>query len=96
MTIESEKEASILRYHYVEKWPVGTIARELGVHHSCVTRVLAQAGIQSAGIPKRGSLLDPFLPFILETLKKHLICQHISGQKDQTAICKFSNSTGDK
>ena len=36
MTINSEKQAAILRLHYVEKWTVGTIARQLSVHHSLV------------------------------------------------------------
>ena len=37
-------EAEILRLHHAEKWPVGTIATQLGLHHSTVRRVLAQAG----------------------------------------------------
>ena len=36
MTISKELEASILRYHHVEKWRVGTIANQLHVHHSVV------------------------------------------------------------
>jgi predicted DNA-binding protein (UPF0251 family) len=37
-------EAEILRLHNAEHWPVGTIAKQLRVHHSTVRRVLAQAG----------------------------------------------------
>jgi hypothetical protein len=29
MAISAELEAKIMRYHYVEKWRVGTIARQL-------------------------------------------------------------------
>ena len=29
MTISKEKEAEILRYYHVEKWPVGTISKQL-------------------------------------------------------------------
>ena len=36
MTISQEVKAHILRYHHVEKWRVGTIASQLGVHHSTV------------------------------------------------------------
>jgi transposase len=54
----------------VEKWRVGTIARQLGIHHGTVDRVLAQAGLPKAARPHRASLIDPFLPFILETLKR--------------------------
>jgi IS30 family transposase len=42
MTITKEKEADILRYHLVEKWPIGTIATQLGVHHDTIHRVLYQ------------------------------------------------------
>jgi len=31
MTIPPDLEAQILRYHHVEKWRVGTIARQLHV-----------------------------------------------------------------
>ena len=50
MTISKEVEAAILRYHFVEKWPVGTIATQLGVHHSTVERILFQAGIPTEAI----------------------------------------------
>jgi hypothetical protein len=43
MTIPPDLEAQILRYHYVEKSRVGTIARQLRVHHETVVRVLSQA-----------------------------------------------------
>jgi transposase len=70
LAISPELEAKILRYHHVEKWLVGTIARQLGVHHTTVDRVLSQAGLPKAARPSRPSLLDPFVPFIVETLEK--------------------------
>jgi transposase len=70
MSITNELEAKILRYFHVEKWRIGTIARQLGIHHSVVERVLSQAGIPRANFKKRVSIIDPFLPFIMETLKK--------------------------
>ena len=69
MTIDSEKQAAILRLHYVEKWPVGTIARHLNVHHGVVKRVLSTAGVSCATLCPRPSALDNYLPFILDTLK---------------------------
>ena len=41
-------EAEILRLHHTEHWPIGTIARQLRVHHGTVRRVLAQAGVPVA------------------------------------------------
>jgi len=45
MAINQELEAKILRYYHAEKWRVGTISRQLGVHHSTVQRVLAATGV---------------------------------------------------
>jgi transposase len=70
MTILPELEAQILRYYHVEKWRTGTIAAQLGVHHGTVTRVLTQAGLPQLGAPRRASAIDPYLPFIRETLEK--------------------------
>lgn len=70
MPIPPELEAKILRYYHTEKWRVGTISAQLGVHHSAVSRVLAQAGLPRIGAPRRPSAIDPYLPFILETLEK--------------------------
>ena len=71
MTIPAELEAKILRYFHVEKWPVGTIARQLGIHHGTVDRVLSQAGLPKLTRPHRASLLDPFLPFVQATLQQY-------------------------
>lgn len=70
MTISREREAQILRFYHVERWRVGTIARQLGVHHNTVARVLAAAGLPPIGRPLRTSKLDPYLPFIQATLAK--------------------------
>lgn len=70
MVIPPDCEAQILRYHHVEKWPIGTIARQLHVHHSVVRRVLAQAGLPRGGASLRPSRIEPFLPFIQQTLQK--------------------------
>src|SRR5271156_3719077 len=69
MVIAPDIEAQILRYHHAEKWRVGTIARQLHVHHSTVRRVLAQAGLPKAGPPPHPSQIDVYLPFIRQTLE---------------------------
>jgi hypothetical protein len=69
--ISPEREAEILRLHHAEKWPIGTIAAQLGVHHSTVRRVLAQAGLPIGKQMTRPSIVDSFMPFIVETLAKY-------------------------
>jgi transposase len=66
-----ETEAEIVRLHHAEGWPVGTIAQQLGVHNSVVMRVLGQAGVVPAVTMPRPSKVDPYLPFIRETLEKY-------------------------
>ncbi len=68
MVIDPATQAAILRLFQNEKWKKGTIAAQLGVHHSVVTRVLAGAGTPP---PARSSKLDPFLPFMIETLQRY-------------------------
>src|SRR5271166_1743369 len=58
MVIAPDIEGQILRYHHAEKWTVGTIARQLHVHHSVVRRVLAQAGLPRIGRPPRPSQIE--------------------------------------
>ena len=43
MALPPETETQILRYHHAERWPVGTISSQLGVHRETVMRVLTQA-----------------------------------------------------
>jgi transposase len=69
--IAPEREAEILRLHHAEKWPLGTIASQLGLHHSTVRRVLAQAGLPIGRQMTRPSIVDSFVPFIVETLAKY-------------------------
>jgi transposase len=70
VTISPELEAQILRYYHVERWRIGTIARQLRVHPDTVARVLTQAGLPRIGAPARPSRVDPYLTFILQTLEK--------------------------
>jgi len=67
--ISKDLEAQILRLHHAERWPVGTIAVQLGVHPDAVERVIAQEGLPRPR-PVRPSMLEPYLPFIEETLRR--------------------------
>jgi transposase len=69
--IPPEIEAEILRLFHAEKWRVGTIATQLGIHHSTVRRVLAQSGISAGRESLRPSMADPFIAFIVQTLEKY-------------------------
>ena len=69
MTIYKETRTEILRLYHAEKWRIGMIARHFSVHYTTVDRVLTD----DDGVPlqyrrRRRSKLDPFLPFIRQTL----------------------------
>lgn len=69
--ISPETEAEILRLALVEKWLIGTIADQLGHHHSTIERVLRDRGAAVVERPKRASISDPYVPLIMETLTKY-------------------------
>ena len=71
MTVSRSVEAEIVRLYHAEHWRMGTIATQLGVHHSTVRRVLVQAGIPVAALTPRRSILDPYVAFIVETLEQY-------------------------
>jgi len=69
--IPKDTEAEIVRLYHGEKWPVGTIASQLGVHHTTVQRVLGKIGVEPKVVAPRPSMADPFVPFIVEQLEKY-------------------------
>src|SRR6202140_1183224 len=69
MVTPPDIEAQILRFYHAERWTMGTIARQLHIHHSVVRRGLAQAGLPRVGPPSRPSKIDPYLAFIRQTLE---------------------------
>jgi transposase len=64
-------ETEIVRLYHTEHWPVGTIARQLRVHHATVRRVLAQAGVPVVPKIVRSSMVEPYRAFMLEILTKY-------------------------
>jgi transposase len=70
MTIGPDLVAQILRLYTVERWRVGTIARQLHVHRDAVRRVLAgnEAPVHRSAL--RPSRIDPYRPFIAQTLAR--------------------------
>ena len=70
--VDAQTEHEVLRHHLVDKWPIGTVATELGIHHDVVRRVLRQRGAATVGVQvQRARLLDPYVPFIQDTLSKY-------------------------
>ena len=70
MSAPLEIEAEIRRLHYAEHWPVGTIAKQLGVHEDVVRRVLKVAERRPPAAPRR-KLVDPYTAFIQQTLERY-------------------------
>jgi transposase len=69
--IPKETEAEIVRLYHGERWPIGTIAGQLGLHHTTVQRVLRHTGVDPKVVAPRPSMADPFVPFIVEQLEKY-------------------------
>jgi transposase len=71
--ISKDTEARIIRLFFVEKWRRETIARELGIHHSVVRRVVERGGGADEPLPvtRRPSMIELYVPFLLETLGRY-------------------------
>ena len=67
MAIDEDTRATIVRLSRAECWPIGTIARHLGLHHSTVKRALESS---EDGHRSRSKLIDPFLSFVRERLEE--------------------------
>src|ERR1700747_2679304 len=68
--ISPETRVQIRRYFYAEHWKIGTIAQALNVHPDTVRRAIEVERFQHAE-PMRPSIVDPYLPFVRETLAQH-------------------------
>ena len=71
--IDPAVAARIRRLYYAEHWPLGTIAAELGVHPDTVARAVGRErlGRPSTLSAVRPSILDPYKPFLVDTLAQH-------------------------
>ena len=70
MTVAPETEAEIHRLFFAEHWKVGTIARQLDVHHDVVRRILGLLPPPEATGP-RAQRLDPYREFITAQLTQY-------------------------
>ncbi len=69
--ITPELHAEIRRLYFGEHWKVGTIAAALGVHHDTVRAAIAHDTHAVRRGTCRPSMLDPYLPFIRDTLVQY-------------------------
>jgi transposase len=70
--ISAEQRAEIRRLFYAEHWKVGTIAATLGVHRDTVLQAIEAERFQTGrGTQARATQLDPYLPFVRETLEQY-------------------------
>ncbi len=70
--IPPELAARIRRLYYAEHWRIGTIASELGVHHTTVVRALHREQLVGASMRRvASSVLDPYKPLIADVLERH-------------------------
>lgn len=69
--ITPEQHAEIRRLYFGEHWKVGTIADALGVHHDTVRAAIAHDTQSVRRGTCRASMLDPYLPFLRDTLAQY-------------------------
>ena len=68
--ISMELMAEIRRLYYAEHWKVGTIASELGLHHTTVNRAVGLLERSCSRQPRR-TKTQPYEEFLRQTLEKH-------------------------
>ena len=67
--IDPATEAEIQRLFETEGWPIGTIGRQLKLHHSTVERIVCRPQ-ESRPRQVRPTMIDPYRAFIDDTLKR--------------------------
>ena len=67
---DAAMKAEIKRLYHVEKWKIGTIAKHFGIHHNTVKNVIENKN-KKGRYRKRKRMVDPFMPFILDTLRRY-------------------------
>ena len=70
--IDADQRARIRRLFYAEHWKIGTIATQLGIHHDTVRGAIEVERFNAASEGRVvASILDPYKPFINDTLSQH-------------------------
>src|SRR6185295_412809 len=69
--LDAEAVSEIRRLYYAERWKIGTIAAQLGVHPDAVRKALNRPSGPPPPRKPRPLLTDPYLPFLTETLQRY-------------------------
>ncbi|MHB1844240.1 MAG: IS21 family transposase [Deltaproteobacteria bacterium] len=69
--IPPELRVKIRRLYFAEHWRVGTIAKELSVHHDAVRRALELDGTLARSVLARPMALGPYKDLIVRVLEEH-------------------------
>jgi transposase len=69
--ITPAQHAEMRRLYFGEHWKIGTIASTLGVHHDTVRAALGRDVGTRRHARERPSILDPYLPFLRDTLTQY-------------------------
>ena len=69
--ITPAQRAEIRRLYYGEHWKLGTIAAQLGLHRETVRAAVEGESVGARRGACRPSALDPYLPFIRDTLAQY-------------------------
>jgi hypothetical protein len=69
MTMPIDRQAEVMRLFHAERWQIGTIAAQLGLHHSAVRRGLQRNGVRLPR-PRQPTKMAAYVAMIAETLEK--------------------------
>ena len=69
--LDAETVSEIRRLYYAERWKIGTLAAQLGVHPEAVRRALNRPAGPPPPRSPRLRITDPYLPLLLETLERY-------------------------
>src|SRR4051794_11501790 len=69
--LTAEVVSEIRRLHYAERWKIGTLAAQFGVHPDAVRRALNRPSGPPPPRKVRPRITDAYLPLLQETLERY-------------------------
>lgn len=69
--IAPEMVVKIRQLYFAEHWKIGTIARQLGLHHDTIRAAIGANSFNRARQERSNQLTAPYLEFIRQTLKEY-------------------------